>query len=175
MNGGLEIDGAIVDCRPALISAAQGCCVRELASSSALKSPSLSRRDETKPGNRRASLYSCPPRPSPAALSQSLCSLLLFYLLSLIFLFCSAVESSHRACPCRPFRQRAASRKLSGGRREKVAVGCSAGPAGVEGVRGESAAGREEGAPLVSDLTRQQRDHYGLLIQLRSEEILVSG
>lgn len=40
--------------------------------------------------------------------------------------------------------------EVSSSRREKVAVGCSAGPEGVGGVRGESAAGREEGAPLIS-------------------------
>lgn len=69
--------------------------------------------------------------------------------------------------------------EVSSGRREKVAVGCSAGP---EGVGGSEVSLQQDGRrglllfhalpPLPLD---QQRDHYGLLIQLRSEEILVSG
>lgn len=182
MNGGLEIDGAIVDCRSALISAAQGCCLRELASSSALKSLSLPRRDETRPNLATRMRLSIPAplsqQPSLPPPSQSSCSLLLFYRLSLIslFLFC-LVESSRRACPCLCIRGAPSDSERRAGSEQRQA-GEGGGwlfsrPWRGWGVRGDSAAGREEGAPLISPPlppvgpTWQQRDHYGLLIQLR--------
>lgn len=141
MNGGLETDGAIVDCRSALISAAQGCCLRELASSSALKSLSLPRRDETKPGNPRASLYSCSSLPAAPTLSPHLsvlCSCFICFLSFFLFFFAWWSRPTERvpaSASLSPLQTASGELEVSSGRREKVAVGCSAGPEGVGGQR----------------------------------------
>lgn len=141
MNGGLEIDGAIVDCRSALISAAQGCCLCELASSSAFKSLSLPRRDETKPGNPHASLYSCSALPAapnphvPIFLFSALVLSAFSHFFSFFFWRSHPTERVPASASVSPLQTASGELEVSSGRREKVAVGCSAGPEGVGGQR----------------------------------------
>lgn len=134
VNGGLEIDGAIVDCRSALISAAQGCCLRELASSSALKSLSLPRRDETRPNLATRMRLSIPAplsqQPSPSPVPIFLFSALVLSAFS-HFSFAWWRRPAERVSL--PLQTASGELEVSSGRREKVAVGGSAGPGGGGG------------------------------------------